>query len=345
MSMNGTNTRSASFWIQAWKRLLADPVARICGCILAIYLVVALLSATGLIAKGWNDEVGVSYANPVFAPNEPNPEGDTSLIREDASVTDDETKAIDPLAPKYEEIAKLERTNADKVTVLQRLLPLGGDKTGRDVLAKTIKAGQISIAIGLAASFIAVFIGVVLGAFSGYFGGKVNDALEWVYNVFTSVPYILLVLAFSAVLGKGVGTVILVLGMTGWTGTYRLIRSEYIKHRDRDYVQAANAIGASHLRMMFLHILPNVSHLILIQLSQEVISFIKAEVVLSFLGFGVPVDLISWGIMISDVRSELVIGKWWQLASCATAMSVFVVAFSFFTDSLRDALDPKSSRR
>ena len=168
--------------------------------------------------------------------------------------------------------------------------------------------------------------------------------LEWVYNVFTSVPYILLVLAFAAVFGKGIGTVILVLGLTGWTGCYRLIRSEYIKQRSREYVEAAGAIGAGKLRIMFGHILPNVSHLILVQLSQLVVEFIKAEVILSFLGFGVPTELISWGSMINEVLAELVLGKWWQLATTALLMSTFVVAFGLFTDVLRDALDPKMKR-
>jgi peptide/nickel transport system permease protein len=149
----------------------------------------------------------------------------------------------------------------------------------------------------------------------------------------------------SAVTTKGVSAVIIVLGLTGWTSVYRLVRAEYIKQRGREYVQAANAIGASHRRMMFAHILPNVSHLTLVQLSQLVIDFIKAEVVLSFLGFGVPTDSISWGVMINEVTVELVLGKWWQLATVAVVMSTFVVAFGLFTDLLRDALDPKASRR
>jgi oligopeptide transport system permease protein len=132
----------------------------------------------------------------------------------------------------------------------------------------------------VAAALLAVTIGTLLGALAGYLGGRVNDLLEWVYNVFTSIPYILLVLAFAAVLGKGISTiVILVLGLTGWTGCYRLIRSEYIKQRSREYVEAAGAIGAGTPRIMFIHILPNVSHLILVQLSQLVVEFIKAEVI------------------------------------------------------------------
>ncbi len=106
-------------------------------------------------------------------------------------------------------------------------------------------------------------------------------------------------------------------------------------------MRAADAIGASHLRRMFVQILPNVSHVILVQLSQNVVQFIKAEVILSFLGFGVPVELVSWGTMLAEAQNELVIGKWWQLAAATGSMAVLVTAFSLFTDALRDALDPK----
>ena len=133
----------------------------------------------------------------------------------------------------------------------------------------------------------------------------------------------------------------MILGITGWTGIYRLIRSEYIKHRSREYVRAAQAIGASHPRRMFVHILPNVSHVCLVQLSQYVVQFIKAEVILSFLGLGVPVDMVSWGTMLAEAQNELVIGKWWQLFAAGASMAILVTAFSMLTDSLRDALDPK----
>ena len=182
---------------------------------------------------------------------------------------------------------------------------------------------------------------------AGYWGGWVNDSLEWFYNIFTSIPYILLILAFAAVaaasgkFGKGMLPIILILSLTGWTGIYRLVRAEYIKHSNREYVKAAQAIGASNASRMFVHILPNVSHVALVQLSQHVVSFIKAEVILSFLGFGVPVDMVSWGTMLAEAQNELVIGKWWQLFAAGASMAVLVTAFSLLTDSLRDALDPK----
>jgi peptide/nickel transport system permease protein len=338
------NQHSHGFWQLAGKRLLADKVARICGVILIVYFLMALASALGWIASDWNEEVGVSYANPSFMRDAPNPQGENSRFKVEQHTVDEDTRAVDPLAPYYADIDQGAKAYATASKPLNWSLPLGGDKWGRDVLKKALKAGQVSIGVGLAAALLAVSIGTLLGATVGYFGGRVNDVLEWVYNVFTSVPYILLVLAFAAVLGKGISTVILVLGLTGWTGCYRLIRSEYIKQRSREYVEAAGAIGAGTLRIMFGHILPNVSHLILVQLSQMVVEFIKAEVILSFLGFGVPIELISWGSMINEVLSELVLGKWWQLATTALLMSTFVVAFGLFTDVLRDALDPKMKR-
>ena len=152
----------------------------------------------------------------------------------------------------------------------------------------------------------------------------------------------LLVLAIAAVVNqKGTFTVVLILGLTGWTGIFRLVRAEYLKHRVREYVLAADAIGASPARRMFVHILPNVSHVVLVQLSLHVVLFIKSEVILTFLGFGVGVDTVSWGSMLAEAGSELLLGKWWQLTAATVAMAILVTAFSLFTDAMRDALDPR----
>jgi len=140
---------------------------------------------------------------------------------------------------------------------------------------------------------------------------------------------------------KGILSIILILGLTGWTGVFRLVRAEYMKHTAREYVLAAKAIGVSNLRRMFVHIFPNVSHIALVQMSILVVAFIKSEVILSFLGFGVPIGVVSWGSMLNEAQSELILGKWWQLAAASIAMAILVTAFSMFTDALRDALDPK----
>jgi peptide/nickel transport system permease protein len=225
-------------------------------------------------------------------------------------------------------------------------LPFGADKWGRDVLKKTIKGSETSIFVGLAAAAVATFLGTLFGAIAGYYGRAIDDFCNWFYSVFNSIPYLLLILAVAAVLQqKGMLTIILILGLTGWTGIFRLVRGEYLKHKAREYVQAADAIGASNARRMFVHIFPNISHVVLVQLSIYVVAFIKAEVILSFLGFGVPVDVVSWGSMLNEAQNELILGKWWQLAAAGTAMAVLVTAFSLFTDALRDALDPKLKGR
>jgi peptide/nickel transport system permease protein len=184
-------------------------------------------------------------------------------------------------------------------------------------------------------------LGTLLGAVSGFFGGKLGDLLEWVYNVFESIPGILLIFAFAAVFGRGIGTVVLILGFTGWTGLYRQVRAEFIKHRSREYVRSAEAIGASMGSRMFRHILPNISHVILVRMGLLVVGFIKAEVILSYLGLGVPVDQVSWGTMLAEAQSELILGHWWQLAAATALMCMFVTAFSLMADAWRDALDPK----
>ncbi|MFZ3287983.1 MAG: ABC transporter permease, partial [Telluria sp.] len=221
-------------------------------------------------------------------------------------------------------------------------LPFGADKWGHDVLKKTVKGAETSIVVGLVAALLAVTLGTLFGALSGYCGGAVDDIFNWFYSIFTSIPSILMILTVAAVLQqKGVLTIVLILGLTGWTGPYRLMRAEYMKHKGREYVMAADAIGASGLRKMFSHIFPNVSHVALVQMSILVVGFIKAEVILSFLGFGVPVGVVSWGSMLNEAQNELILGKWWQLAAAAGAMALLVTAFSLFTDALRDALDPK----
>jgi peptide/nickel transport system permease protein len=257
-------------------------------------------------------------------------------------------KSVDPLADVMADIKANEAKRAGEEAkapggeARAPTLPFGGDKWGRDVLKKTIKGSQTSIFVGLAAAAVAVFLGTLFGAVAGYYGSWVDDAFNWFYSVFNSIPYLLLILAVAAVLQqKGIMTVVLILGLTGWTGTFRLIRGEYLKHKAREYVQAADAIGASNARRMFVHIFPNVSHVVLVQLSIYAVGFIKAEVILSFLGFGVPVDVVSWGSMLNEAQNELILGKWWQLVAATAAMAVLVTAFSLFTDALRDALDPK----
>jgi oligopeptide transport system permease protein len=324
-------------WGQVLQRLRQDRIGMGALAVVGGFVIMIVLVSLHLLAADWSQERGVHYANPTFLGAGPD---DLAMLEPPPGRMLDLT-AVDPLAPHYADIDRRARELATTLQPRVRTLPFGGDRYGRDVLKKALKGAQVSIIVGLGAALVATFIGSALGAFSGSLGGRVGDGLEWLYNVFTSIPYILLVFAFAAVSGRGIGSVIVILGLTGWTGIYRLIRAEYIKHSNREYVRAAQAIGATPLARMFEHILPNVSHVILVQLSLNVVSFIKAEVILSFLGLGVSVDSVSWGTMLNEAQSELILGKWWQLAAATLFMAVFVTAFSLFTDSLRDALDPK----
>ncbi|MGL4230647.1 MAG: ABC transporter permease [Casimicrobium sp.] len=386
--MNPSNSigieRSPGLWSLAWKRLISDKIAIVSMTIVILFLLLALGSFVGLIAKGWNSEIAKNYAPPTlfkdsYQPAEDlskkqgaaaGPAVDTGLARPEfvnekdplretinelkqqlgqstGTDTTGDIKIVDPLADVIAELKKkLGRTGDGNAVEKEEKkldhLAFGADKWGRSVFDKVVKGSETSITVGFAAAIVATLIGTLLGAAAGYFGGKTDDALNWFYSIFNSIPYILLVLAIAAVLNKkGIVTVVLILGLTGWASIFRVVRAEYMKHKARDYVRAANAIGASHTRRMFVHIFPNISHVVLVQLSLYVVIFIKSEVILSYLGFGVGVDTVSWGSMLNEAQNELILGYWWQLGAATLFMAILVTAFSLFTDALRDALDPK----
>lgn len=337
-SLDDANQRSEGVWHAAWRRFRGDRVGVVSLVVVLAFLLLIAASALGLVAKNWQAEVGVANAPPSFMGPRAAEEAGAIVAPKGPNV---DLSAVDPLAPRYQEWAERAAQLKTEETPKAETLPLGGDRLGRDVLAKAIKGTEISVFVGVAAAVMATLIGTLLGAFGGFLGGKVGDFLEWLYNVFESIPGILLIFAFAAVFGRGIGTVVLILGLTGWTGMYRQVRAEFIKHSGREYVRAAEAIGASGMSRMFRHILPNVSHVVLVRMGLLVVGFIKAEVILSYLGLGVPVDQVSWGTMLADAQSELILGYWWQLAAATVFMAVFVTAFSLLADAARDALDPK----
>ena len=235
--------------------------------------------------------------------------------------------------------------------------PLGTDALGRDVFRQVVQGTRVAFEVGILTSAIAIPIAVILGALAGYFGRKVDDAIVYIYTVFDSIPGLLFIFAVSIVIrgllslteagqqlshyfDPGIMAVALGIGLTTWVGLCRLIRGEYIKHRDRQYVLAAKSLGAGPLSIMFRHILPNVLHLVIINFSLRFPGAILTEVVLSYLGVGVAGEP-SWGIMISDAKIRLWQGRWYELGGATLAMFFIVLAFNLFGDALRDALDPK----
>jgi peptide/nickel transport system permease protein len=217
---------------------------------------------------------------------------------------------------------------------------LGTDMFGRSVLYKVIHGTRIAMSVGLVTSLISIPIGVLLGALAGYFGGWIDELIVWFYTTVSSIPSIMLLIAIAYVMGRGIVSIYIAIGAVSWIGLARLIRSEFIKHKNRDYVVAAESLGASHQSRIFNHILPNVSHLIIIHLSLQFQVAIWTEVILSYLGLGVQGQP-SWGIMIDDAKLELTRGVWWQLEGATFAMFLIVLALNIVGDALRDALDPK----
>lgn len=216
----------------------------------------------------------------------------------------------------------------------------GTDIFGKSVLLKTVKATEVAMSVGLVTAIISMCIGLFFGLVSGYFGGVIDEIIVWFYTTVSSVPSIMLLVAITFILDKGILSVYLALGLTSWVSLCRLIRGEVIRHKDREYVHAAKALGASNTRRLLMHITPNIFHIVIINFSLQFQMAIKYEVILSYLGLGVQ-GRPSWGIMINDANQELARGAWWQLAAATIAMFGIVLAVNLLGDALRDALDPK----
>ncbi len=223
--------------------------------------------------------------------------------------------------------------------------PFGFDLFGRDILARAVHGIATAMSVGVVSSAISLLIGMILGALAGYFGGKTDAMITWLYTTVDSVPYILLVPSLSFVLGRGLTTVFIAVGLTSWVTLCRLVRAEFLKHKEKEYVVAACALGASHNRRIFIHILPNVTHIAFVQFGLGFVSAIKFEVILSYIGLGVEPSVPSWGVMLEDAALELARPFFGNLFAGTIFMFGLILSFNLFNDALREALDPKLKNR
>ena len=216
---------------------------------------------------------------------------------------------------------------------------MGTDNLGRDVFSRLIQGARIAFHVGIVTSLIAVPFGALLGLLAGYLGGRTDAICTWLAATVAAIPALLLILAVSLVVGKGLFGVYIGISVTTWVGVYRTVRGETVKHRGLGYVQAAKALGYSDARIMFRHILPNVAHIIIIAFSVRFPSAVGTEVFMGFLGIGAQNEP-SWGVMINNARVRLWQGVWWEGAFVTLALFALVLSFNQLGDARRDKLDP-----
>jgi len=218
----------------------------------------------------------------------------------------------------------------------------GTDELGRDILSRTLFGARISLIVAVSVVAISLSIGLIAGALSGFYGGWPDILLNtYVANAFLALPGILLAIAFVAFLGPGLFNLILALSISGWVGYARLVRAQVLSIKQREFVEAARAVGANDLRILTRHILPNILQPLIVQAAIGMAGAVLAEATLSFLGLGVPPPTASWGSMLNDARSHLFDSPHLVFFP-AVAVMLAVLSFNFIGDALRDFLDPRT---
>ncbi|HJP38214.1 MAG: ABC transporter permease [Gammaproteobacteria bacterium] len=217
----------------------------------------------------------------------------------------------------------------------------GTNMIGQDIFSRAIYSTKTAFEVGLVVALIATAVGAVIGAISGFFSGTwIDEVLLWLMGVLDSIPFYLFVAAIVFAMQESPYAMHVAMISTFWTGSSRLVRGEVIKLRGLEYVEAAHAIGVSELGIIFRHILPNTTHILLVQATITFVAAIKSEVILSFLGLGVK-DGMSWGLMIAESSQEVMAGFFNNFLAASVLMFGLVMAFNMFSDALQDALDPR----
>jgi len=221
----------------------------------------------------------------------------------------------------------------------------GTDELGRDVLSRTLYGARVSLTVAVAVVGLSLAAGLVLGMAAGFYGGWIDTAVNvYLSNAFLALPGILLAVAVVAFLGPSLGNLILALALAGWVNYARLVRAQVMSVKEREFVQAARSLGATDLRLMARHILPNIAQPLLVQAAVGMAAAVLAEATLSFLGLGVQPPTATWGAMLNDARSHLFESPYLVFFPAA-AVALCVLAFNLIGDGLRDSLDPRTQLR
>ncbi len=256
----------------------------------------------------------------------------------------DVTRVINPnVSVTYSQsgIKALQQQIEDEHIYTEKFL-LGTDRFGRDMLSRMILGARISLSVGMIAVLISLFIGITLGMISGFIGGRTDQFIMWLISVVWSIPTLLMVIAISLALGKGFWQVFVAIGLTMWVDVARVVRGQVISLREKEFVEAARALGFPPIRIMFKHLLPNVSGPIVVIAAANFASAILMEAGLSFLGIGVQPPIPSWGGMIKDHYGFIIVDKAFLAIIPGLAIMLMVLAFMLMGNGLRDASDQSS---
>ncbi len=341
--------KPVSLWADAWKRLRKNKMAILGLWIVGIFFFITLF-ADILPFYSYRDQEMLH----INLPPSLQPAGRVALQKlekdkakiEEALKTQDRQDLRDALAQLNLDIDKLKLeilTNP----VHKKVYILGTDYLGRDVLARTIYGGRISILIGIVGTLTAGLIGVVLGSIAGFAGGWIDNFLSRIVDILYSLPYMLIVIMIMSALPQGSDSTLVLffaIALISWLTMFRVVRGQIMSLKNSEFVEAAKSMGARSGRIIFRHLLPNTIGIIIVYSSLQFPSFIMSESFLSFLGLGVSAPKASWGTLVSEGVQGMQLYPW-RLFVPGLAMTIFLFAVNFIGDGLRDALDPQGKNR